>query len=78
MTCAGAAAAPGVAEPAATAGDRKRSERRERPERREAAAWAVLDTVPDPEVPALSLRDLGVVRRLPESIFQRVAALAGR
>lgn len=26
------------------------------------AAWAVLDTVPDPEVPALSLRDLGVVR----------------
>ena len=29
---------------------------------REAAAWAVLDTVPDPEVPALSLRDLGVVR----------------
>lgn len=35
---------------------------------REAAAWAVLDTVPDPEVPALSLRDLGVVREviLPE------------
>lgn len=31
---------------------------------REAAAWAVLDTVPDPEVPALSLRDLGVVREL--------------
>ena len=30
--------------------------------RREAAAWALLDTVPDPEVPALSLRDLGVVR----------------
>jgi ring-1,2-phenylacetyl-CoA epoxidase subunit PaaD len=30
--------------------------------RREAAAWTVLDTVPDPEVPALSLRDLGVVR----------------
>lgn len=29
---------------------------------RVAAAWAVLDTVPDPEVPALSLRDLGVVR----------------
>ena len=29
---------------------------------REATAWAVLDTVPDPEVPALSLRDLGVVR----------------
>jgi ring-1,2-phenylacetyl-CoA epoxidase subunit PaaD len=27
-----------------------------------ADAWAVLDTVPDPEVPALSLRDLGIVR----------------
>ena len=27
-----------------------------------ATAWAVLDTVPDPEVPALSLRDLGVIR----------------
>ena len=27
-------------------------------------AWAVLDTVPDPEVPALSLRDLGVVREV--------------
>lgn len=26
------------------------------------AAWAVLDLVPDPEVPALSLRDLGIVR----------------
>ncbi|MEI8266647.1 MAG: 1,2-phenylacetyl-CoA epoxidase subunit PaaD [Betaproteobacteria bacterium] len=26
------------------------------------AAWAVLDTVPDPEVPALSVRDLGIVR----------------
>ena len=25
-------------------------------------AWAVLETVPDPEVPVLSLRDLGVVR----------------
>jgi ring-1,2-phenylacetyl-CoA epoxidase subunit PaaD len=25
-------------------------------------AWAVLDLVPDPEVPALSLRDLGIVR----------------
>ena len=31
---------------------------------REAAAWAVLDTVPDPEVPVLSLRDLGVVREV--------------
>lgn len=27
-----------------------------------ASAWAVLDTVMDPEVPALSLRDLGIVR----------------
>ena len=26
------------------------------------AAWAVLEQVPDPEVPALSLCDLGVVR----------------
>jgi len=26
------------------------------------AAWAVLGQVPDPEVPALSLRDLGIVR----------------
>ena len=26
------------------------------------AAWAVLDTVPDPEVPALSVHDLGIVR----------------
>jgi len=25
-------------------------------------AWAVLETVPDPEVPVLSLRDLGIVR----------------
>jgi ring-1,2-phenylacetyl-CoA epoxidase subunit PaaD len=31
---------------------------------REAAAWAVLDTVPDPEVPVLSLRDLGIVREV--------------
>jgi ring-1,2-phenylacetyl-CoA epoxidase subunit PaaD len=27
-----------------------------------AALWALLDEVPDPEVPALSVRDLGVVR----------------
>ena len=26
------------------------------------AAWAVLDGVPDPEVPAVSLRELGIVR----------------
>ncbi len=31
---------------------------------RMAAAWAVLDTVLDPEVPALSLCDLGVVREV--------------
>jgi ring-1,2-phenylacetyl-CoA epoxidase subunit PaaD len=31
-----------------------------------AAAWAVLNTVPDPEVPALSLPDLGVVREVIE------------
>jgi ring-1,2-phenylacetyl-CoA epoxidase subunit PaaD len=29
---------------------------------RTAAAWSVLDGVPDPEVPALSVRDLGIVR----------------
>ena len=29
-----------------------------------ATAWLVLDTVPDPEVPALSLRDLGVIREV--------------
>jgi len=29
---------------------------------REAAAWAALDQVPDPEIPVLSLRDLGIVR----------------
>ena len=28
------------------------------------AAWRVLDGVPDPEVPALSLRDLGIVREV--------------
>jgi len=28
----------------------------------EAAAWVVLDGVPDPEIPVLSLRDLGIVR----------------
>lgn len=27
-------------------------------------AWAVLDGVPDPEVPALSVRDLGIVREV--------------
>ncbi len=31
---------------------------------RVATAWLVLDTVPDPEVPALSLRDLGVIREV--------------
>lgn len=29
---------------------------------RTGAAWCVLDGVPDPEVPALSVRDLGIVR----------------
>lgn len=29
---------------------------------RHTEAWRVLDTVPDPEVPALSVRDLGIVR----------------
>ncbi len=29
---------------------------------REAAAWAALDGVADPEIPVLSLRDLGIVR----------------
>ena len=29
-----------------------------------AGAWAVLATVPDPEVPALSVRDLGIVREV--------------
>ena len=29
---------------------------------RTAAAWAALDGVPDPEVPVLSVRDLGIVR----------------
>jgi ring-1,2-phenylacetyl-CoA epoxidase subunit PaaD len=38
--------------------DAARATSRERVE----AAWAVLDTVPDPEVPALSVRDLGIVR----------------
>ena len=28
--------------------------------------WAVLDGVPDPEVPALSVRDLGIVREVLE------------
>ena len=31
---------------------------------RTAAAWAVLDSVPDPEVPALSITDLGIVREV--------------
>lgn len=31
---------------------------------RSAQAWALLDTVPDPEVPALSLCDLGIVREV--------------
>lgn len=31
------------------------------------AAWAVLDGVPDPEIPVLSLRDLGIVREVTAS-----------
>lgn len=31
---------------------------------RHAAAWRVLDGVPDPEVPVLSVRDLGIVREV--------------
>ena len=31
---------------------------------REQAAWAVLDGVPDPEVPVLSVCDLGIVREV--------------
>ena len=31
------------------------------------AAWAALDSVPDPEVPVLSVRDLGIVRDVLES-----------
>lgn len=34
----------------------------------EAAAWAVLATVPDPEVPALSICDLGIVREVHSSL----------
>src|SRR3954465_5006380 len=32
-----------------------------------AKAWAVLETVPDPEIPALSVVDLGIVREVVES-----------
>lgn len=31
---------------------------------RAALAWAVLDAVPDPEVPAISVRELGIVREV--------------
>lgn len=48
-------------EPAAS-GDRARRLPREEGASRVAAAWNVLDTVLDPEVPALSVRDLGIVR----------------
>ncbi len=37
------------------------------PTPRVAQAWAVLATVPDPEVPALSLCDLGIVRDVQDS-----------
>ncbi len=38
-----------------------------------AAAWAVLDGVPDPEVPAVSVCDLGIVR----AVHERAAADGG-
>jgi len=44
---------PGAPAPAATT-----------PGARVAAAWAVLQTVPDPEVPAISVCELGIVREL--------------
>lgn len=50
-------AAAGTALSAVPAGTGERA-------RREVAAWAVLETVPDPEVPVLSLRELGVVREV--------------
>jgi ring-1,2-phenylacetyl-CoA epoxidase subunit PaaD len=43
--------APGLGRPGAPA-----------PSSRVASAWRVLGTVPDPEVPAVSVRDLGIVR----------------
>lgn len=33
-------------------------------EETEKAVWAILETVPDPEVPVLSVVDLGVVRKV--------------
>ena len=33
---------------------------------RQAAAWRVLDAVPDPEVPVISVRELGIVREVRE------------
>jgi len=48
------------------------------PEGRVARAWAVLGTVLDPEVPALSVRDLGIVREVitpdgaPDSVLEIV------
>jgi ring-1,2-phenylacetyl-CoA epoxidase subunit PaaD len=44
--------------PLATAGDSSA---------RLAAAWGVLQTVPDPEVPAISLVELGIVREVAEA-----------
>ena len=48
------------------------------PDSRVARAWAVLGTVLDPEVPALSVRDLGIVREVitpddaPDSVLEIV------
>ncbi|MBV9871375.1 MAG: phenylacetate-CoA oxygenase subunit PaaJ [Frankiaceae bacterium] len=38
-------------------------------------AWEVLETVPDPEIPALSVVDLGIVRRVEESADHRSVAV---
>ena len=40
-----------------------------------AKAWAVLETVPDPEIPALSVVDLGIVRDVVESADGRAVTV---
>jgi ring-1,2-phenylacetyl-CoA epoxidase subunit PaaD len=42
--------------PAATAGDDRA--------RREASVWTLMESVPDPEIPVLSIVDLGIVRHV--------------
>ena len=51
--------AGGDAEPGRAASRRARGEHAHR-----AAAWAVLDAVPDPEIPVVSIRDLGILREV--------------